>query len=192
MATSRSGAALPPDEALAALETLLDMDSVQALVLPQPLTAGRESPLAQSAAHGDQAVPITSGLRAELAAVPAGERSTLILNLVRRQTAAILSLPETGLDSRRPLNDYGLDSLMAVELRNALAAAVGERLPASLLFDYPNLEVLSGFLAERLGGMTEESATRAPLPQPPPPEDETLSVGDLARALQQELDQAGY
>jgi len=81
---------------------------------------------------------------------------------------------------------------MAVELRNALAAAVGERLPASLLFDYPNLEALSGFLAERLGGITEESATQEPLPQSPPQEDETLSVDDLARALQQELDQAGY
>jgi acyl transferase domain-containing protein/D-arabinose 1-dehydrogenase-like Zn-dependent alcohol dehydrogenase/acyl carrier protein len=190
MATRRGGAALPPDEALAALEMLLDTDSVQALVLPQPLTTSRES--LQSLPHVEKGETIITGLRAELAAVPAGERNTLILNMVRRQTAAILSLPETGLDPRRPLNDYGLDSLMAVELRNALAAAVGERLPASLLFDYPSLEALSGFLAERLGGMDEKPVPKEPLPQSPPPEDETLSVDDLARALQQELDQAGY
>ncbi|MBZ4192825.1 MAG: SDR family NAD(P)-dependent oxidoreductase [Candidatus Contendobacter sp.] len=186
--TTRSGAALPPDEALAALETLLEANPVQALVLPYPMRR------AVRAQVGDAAPAPRHDLRAEWAAVPTGARTALVLTVVRRQAAAILSLPEAGLDPRRPLNDYGLDSLMAVELRNALAAAVGERLPASLLFDYPTLEAISGFLAERLGGIVEGgTVAKNPLPQlAPPPADETLSVDDLARALQQELDQAGY
>lgn len=192
MATGRSGAALSPDEALATLENLLDSDCVQALALPQPLTADQESPQSQPLAHNGEGQPIVAGLRAELAAAPAGERHALLLATVRRQAAAILSLPETGLDPHRPLNDYGLDSLMAVELRNALAKAVGERLPASLLFDYPNLETLSRFIAERLGMVDEERATATPPTSPPDLTDEEPSLEDLTHALQQELDQAGY
>jgi hypothetical protein len=54
------------------------------------------------------------------------------------------------LDPRRPLNEVGLDSLMAVELRNALAASTGEPLPAALLFDYPSVESLTDCLATRV------------------------------------------
>ena len=54
---------------------------------------------------------------------------------------------------RQPLNELGLDSLMAVELRNVLGRRVGRTLPATLLFDYPTIEALSDISAERLLGM---------------------------------------
>ena len=190
MATGHSSAALPPDEALAMLENLLDTDDVQALALPQPLATRREFPQAQPLSDDGSRKPTVANLRAELAAAPAGERHARLLAAVRRQAATILSLPETHLDPSRPLNDYGLDSLMAVELRNALAAVVGERLPASLLFDYPNLEALSRFIAERLDVIDEELAPETPTP--PNLADAEPSLEDLAHALQQELDQAGY
>jgi hypothetical protein len=40
------------------------------------------------------------------------------------------------LDANRPLGEIGLDSLLAVELRNVLAEDVEQRLPATLLFDH--------------------------------------------------------
>ena len=54
------------------------------------------------------------------------------------------------IDPQQPLSEMGLDSLMAVELRNALVGAVGQNLPATLLFRYPALDDLVNFLAARL------------------------------------------
>jgi acyl transferase domain-containing protein/NADPH:quinone reductase-like Zn-dependent oxidoreductase len=45
-----------------------------------------------------------------------------------------------------PMQEFGLDSLMALELRNVLAQAMGRPLSATLLFDYPSVRGLSGFL----------------------------------------------
>lgn len=46
-----------------------------------------------------------------------------------------------------PLMEAGLDSLGAVELRNALASQFAIELPATLTFDYPSIAALSDFLA---------------------------------------------
>ncbi|HEY9567318.1 MAG TPA: acyl carrier protein, partial [Thalassobaculum sp.] len=47
----------------------------------------------------------------------------------------------------RALRDLGLDSLMSVELRNALVAKLDCKLPATLLFDHPSVSALARFVA---------------------------------------------
>ncbi|MBV8275154.1 MAG: SDR family NAD(P)-dependent oxidoreductase, partial [Verrucomicrobia bacterium] len=54
------------------------------------------------------------------------------------------------LDSERPLHELGLDSLMSVELRNALATSLGCSLPPTLLFDFPTVESLTHFIAKNV------------------------------------------
>ena len=56
------------------------------------------------------------------------------------------------LDPRTPLGDLGLDSLLAVELRNVIGTALGRTLPATLLFDHPTLDALADHLLAQLGG----------------------------------------
>jgi hypothetical protein len=52
-----------------------------------------------------------------------------------------------------PLQELGLDSLMALELRNVLAQALGRPLSATLLFDHPTIRGLGGYL---LGLLAED------------------------------------
>lgn len=49
----------------------------------------------------------------------------------------------------QPLMEAGLDSIGAVELRNAVSASFGLELPATVTFDYPTASALAGFIAAR-------------------------------------------
>ena len=75
-------------------------------------------------------------------------RASILLEHVRTTTAAILGLRDELPPGDAPLREIGLDSLMTVELRNALATACGVRLPATLVFEHPTCAALAERLAE--------------------------------------------
>ena len=50
-------------------------------------------------------------------------------------------------DSERPLMEAGLDSLGAVDLRNALIAGFGLDLPANATFDFPTVAAMAQHIA---------------------------------------------
>ncbi|MEU5847813.1 type I polyketide synthase [Saccharopolyspora shandongensis] len=90
-------------------------------------------------------------LRARLVPLPESERADALLALVRTGIAAVLGLPSPdGIPPEWQLSDLGFDSLTAVQLRNALAAETGLKLPATLVFDHPTLTALADDLCARL------------------------------------------
>jgi acyl transferase domain-containing protein/ubiquinone/menaquinone biosynthesis C-methylase UbiE len=135
-------------------------------------------------------------MRQRLEAAPAGQRLDLLAGFVRAEATRVLGPgSEEALDVTRPLRDVGLDSLMAVELRNALATGLSVPLPATLLFTYPTLESLVRYLAQDVLHLSPV----APAAAPPPPSAETataaaeaaldgLSEHELAALLNARLD----
>ena len=75
----------------------------------------------------------------QLAALPRGNRRAVLETRVLELATKVLGLDGGQVpDVRRPLQELGLDSLMAVELRNALRR-LGRPLPSTLLFDHPTV-----------------------------------------------------
>jgi acyl transferase domain-containing protein/NAD(P)-dependent dehydrogenase (short-subunit alcohol dehydrogenase family)/acyl carrier protein len=97
-----------------------------------------------------------------------GERRAALAAYVAGEVARSLGLKHSDeIGRRQGLFELGIDSLIAIELRNRLQAGLALELPQTLIFDYPTLEVLEAYISRRiLGGGT---ATAAPQPEPGPP-----------------------
>jgi len=94
----------------------------------------------------------SSNVLEKLARLPAGRRQAALMDDVMEKTAKVLGLAATTeLDTEKPLNEQGVDSLIAVELRNLLGKGLGlqKRLPATLVFDYPTIKSLTEFLYQQ-------------------------------------------
>jgi acyl transferase domain-containing protein len=91
------------------------------------------------------------------------DRRPLLAEFIASEAKRLLG-PQAGqaLEPTKPLQDLGLDSLMAVELRNVLGHAVGQSLPAALLFNYPTVAALAGHLLEQVLRLEERETAEAP------------------------------
>ena len=99
--------------------------------------------------------PLDARLRA--AADPA-ERRRLTEPVVREAIGKTLKLNPARIDPRKPLGAMGLNSLMAMELRNRLEADLGRALSATLAWNYPTLESLVAFLSAAPGAAAAPQA----------------------------------
>jgi acyl carrier protein len=107
----------------------------------------------------------------------------MVIDHLHNETLRILGLDAGDrIDPDKPLMDLGLDSLMAVEMRNALSSAIGQNLPATLLFDYPTLETICSFLLALIGLLPDTQAT-PPAPESGADENQT-STDDLLRWIE--------
>ncbi|MFE2188583.1 type I polyketide synthase, partial [Streptomyces sp. NPDC059455] len=102
------------------------------------------------------------GLTARLAALSEADQHRLLLDLVRDHTATVLGhTGKDAVDARRAFSEIGVDSLIAVELRNRLSGATGLRLPATVVFDYATPEAMATHLRSVVAGDTASPPTSA-------------------------------
>jgi aryl carrier-like protein len=151
---------LDPDQATGLFDLASTVDSAALVLLRLDLAALRAHADAPALLRGLAGAPVRRVERAtageitlldRLAGLPGAERDRALLRFVREQAAAVLG--HTVVDAVAPGHGFmeiGFDSLTAMELRNRLAAAVGQALPATLLFDYPTSAALAAELAGRL------------------------------------------
>jgi len=127
-----------PGEPFGAVETTSLVDS--GLAGPAPILP---DDMAESA----------DSLRQRVRVALSGERIAILRDVVRDRVVRILRLDAADAPGRHDrLMDAGLDSLMAVQLRNQLGRALGldRPLPASLVFDHPTIESLAEHLLARV------------------------------------------
>ncbi|KAL0028699.1 hypothetical protein WJX79_000447 [Trebouxia sp. C0005] len=102
---------------------------------------------------------------AGMRAVFAPKAPSLVLGQVADAVASVLG---SSVAADASLMEVGLDSLGAVELRNALSQQFELDLPATFTFDYPSVQAMSGFISSLLGepgndvGMVEQLVVGQP------------------------------
>ncbi|MGP4013521.1 type I polyketide synthase, partial [Streptomyces sp. 4N124] len=164
------------DAALGSGETLLVPLRIDTAALaaagdvPRPLRglvpAGRSAVRAAAAAAAAPAAgavepAVEQGLDERLAGLTEDEQLRILLDVVRLKVAAVRHDDPNAIDMSRGFTELGLDSLAAIELRNLLGTETGLRLPATLMFDYPNPEVLATYLLDELAPPRSEPALEA-------------------------------
>jgi thioester reductase-like protein len=86
-------------------------------------------------------------LRRRLAGQSEQRQREIVGELVRAEVASVLGHADaSAIGDDQLFVDLGFDSLISVELRNRLAAHIGMRLPASLVFEHPTPAALAEFV----------------------------------------------
>ena len=199
---------IAPEQGLQALAELLQADLPQVGVVPvkwqtyqQQYPPGFEPPLLERViqSRASQERPSSRRLKEQLQDTPAEERHSLLHHHLRVTVANVLGLSSfEQVQAHTRLFDLGLDSLMALELRGRLEFDLERPLRSTLLFDYPTVNRLTGYLATQVLTALEVDAQTvedAPAEEAPPDADdalasdfEDLSLNELEALLAQELD----
>jgi hypothetical protein len=103
--------------------------------------------------------------RSRLHSMPSGARLDELASFVRACVVRVLRLdPSSPPDRTLRLMDLGIDSLMAVEFRNLVSQGLGSevKLPATLIFDYPTIDAIAGYLLHTVLALDSGEPTKMP------------------------------
>ncbi|MCB0121217.1 MAG: SDR family NAD(P)-dependent oxidoreductase, partial [Caldilineaceae bacterium] len=201
---ARGQGVIAPQQGIAAFAHLLGTTHSQVAVMPYqwsrffaeqerdwPFVARFQPQTATpSTAENQPVAPVN--FRKELEATTGAEQRRLLVHHLRTTIARVLGLPNPEqIAIRQGLTELGMDSLMAVELRNHLVKSLACALPATLLFDYPTIEALADYISEdlqrALGEQNSAAQTQPAAQANGRHDDEMLDDEDLATIDDDEL-----
>ncbi|WP_341720662.1 type I polyketide synthase [Micromonospora sp. FIMYZ51] len=137
---SRTGRAAP-------IAARLDLAALRARYVDEPVPALMRTLIRSRRPAAGQPGRNGSEMPDRLAALAPEERTELVLDMVRTQTAIVLGhTSAAAIEPDRAFKDLGFDSLTAVELRNCLQDEVSLPLSATVVFDHPTPMALTAYL----------------------------------------------
>ncbi|MFH0997756.1 MAG: SDR family NAD(P)-dependent oxidoreductase [Pseudomonadota bacterium] len=161
--TAQGFRAIPISEGFKILERLLLRDETQACVLAMNWDKylryhyrGAIPPFFETVSgesSGKRGVTVEkSAILRKLEGALAGQRRTVLLDYVQMQVAVVLRMkPSKRVPADQGLFDFGIDSLMALELKSRFETDLERPLKPTLVFDYPTVEAIAGYLAAEMG-----------------------------------------
>ncbi|HUG84338.1 MAG TPA: beta-ketoacyl reductase, partial [Euzebya sp.] len=152
--TSRGVRAMTAAEGLAVLDHLMGQAHPRVAVLPMDTDLPEEFTRLPIMADLVE-VPMTTGtpsaLTRRLHTAGAAERRAVLADHVSTVVSQVLGMPaDAPVDPSAGFFDVGMDSMMALEVRNRLAEALGTALPSSLVMDHPTAGALTAHLLSLL------------------------------------------
>ncbi|MEM9271362.1 MAG: SDR family NAD(P)-dependent oxidoreductase [Cyanobacteria bacterium P01_F01_bin.143] len=148
--------AIAPEQVLEALEIIMQTQAREVGVVPirwqEFIKQWSAWPfLADWKDISPAAIAVKQNFRQQLEAAEPNDAAELLMIHVRSQIAKVLGLnrPEE-IEPRQRLFDLGIDSLMAVELKNRLESSLDHPIRSTVLFDYPTLEALVDYLKKEV------------------------------------------
>jgi acyl carrier protein len=163
---------LTPAQGVAAFARVVRSPAAQVTVMPVDWPAWRESAPAtadvpllaalfrEASGGGPAAAP---ALAAALRAAAPSDRRPILEAHLQQQVARVLRLPVSRLDVQRPLSTLGIDSLMAVELKNRIEGDLQLTLPLIQVIQGPSVAELAALLLAQLeGGDRAPAASEGP------------------------------
>ncbi len=171
-----------PQQGIRAFDQLVRQDATTSVVMSMDWSVFEEAvedrpPFLEdllSADADDEADASASSkdLLSQLRETPAAAPEDLLVSFLQQEVQAVLRLP-TAPEPTVGFFDLGMDSLMAVELRNRLNRAFADEyvVPNTVVFDYPDIASLARHLIEELGEVSD--ATAPPPQEQPEPEPQT-------------------
>jgi NADPH:quinone reductase-like Zn-dependent oxidoreductase len=154
---------ITPEEGVRAFEMLIGHPSSQVAVMPinakslARLSAGSSvSPFLSLIVDGNLASQTGQSAgagqisRSAIINADAAARQQLLEEYLRDAGGRVLGLATSKLDVEQPLNRMGIDSLMAVELKNRIEADLAVEIPVLKFLEGASLSQLASFLRDRL------------------------------------------
>lgn len=167
--------AMPPEQATEAMGYLLGENVTQAIVTNLDWCAfkklyearGNSQLLEEIEVFQEESLQSETverqGIIAQLKESPSSEHHSLLRAYIQTLVAKVLRIPESQLDVQQSLSNMGLDSLMAIELRNQLDN-IGVTIPLANLIQGISITQLASEVLERIG---ELELLTAPSPVKP-------------------------
>ncbi|NEQ40369.1 MAG: SDR family NAD(P)-dependent oxidoreductase [Okeania sp. SIO3I5] len=196
---------LEPEKAIGALEKILGSDNPQTVVadinwdLFKELyeLGGKGSFLGEISLDSEATnAGQTSGARSELLEqlyqAPESERNEILIEQLQNDVAKIIGLSKSKLpDPELGFFKMGMDSLMAVELRNLLSSTFRSSISTATLFEKSNIKDLAEYLIAEIFSEEEEQEVEVSDSQETtaPKKIETEFEGEIDSAIASELEE---